>query len=163
MRKLRKSRKLSSFLLALLSAAACRRRTGDFPPAFAVPPSEMKAAGYRVSWGEHGFPASVPRSRKVRARVTFVNAGTEIWRGSVHCAHYFVPAGAPLSQGRDPARRLLLQRPVAPGQSVTLERFEVETPAQPGDYVLVFDLVNEMVAWFSDRGAPRLAIPVRVE
>jgi hypothetical protein len=157
------SRTLLPLLLGLLAAGACRRRSGDDPPAFEVPSSEMTAAGYRVAWGEHGFPASVSRAQRVRARVTFVNAGSEIWRGSVHFARYFVPAGAPLSQGRDAAPRILLKRPVAPGQSVTLERFEVEAPAQPGDYVLVFDLVNEMVAWFSDRGSPRLEVPVRVE
>ena len=123
----------------------------------------MAASGYRVAWGESSFPARVPRSAAVRARVSFRNAGTEIWPGSVRCAAYFVPEGAPMAQGRDPAPRLLLQRPVAPGQSVTLDRFLVTAPPQPGEYRLVFDLVNEMVAWFSDRGASRLVVPVRVE
>ena len=149
--------------LFLVPVLGCDRRERDAPPPFTVPASEMKESGYRVSWGIPVFPSSVPRGAKVRARVVFRNAGTEIWHGSVHCARYFVPAGAPLAQGRDPAPRLLLQRPVAPGQSVTLERFVVEAPAEPGDFVLVFDLVNEGVAWFSDRGAARLTIPVRVE
>jgi hypothetical protein len=142
---------------------ACSRRGEEFPPAFVVPPSEMKPSGYRVQWESFRFPRRVARASKVYARVRFGNAGSEVWHGSVHCARYFVPSGAPLSAGRDPAPRLLLKRPVAPGQSVTLERFPVETPDQSGDYVLVFDLVNEEVAWFSDRGARRLVIPVRVD
>ncbi len=150
-------------LLALPLACLSCGRGGDYPPPFRVPPAGMKPSGYRVEWGEHSFPATVPRASAVRARVTFRNTGTEIWPARIHCAHYFVPAGAPIDRGRDPAPRLLLQRPVAPGQSVTLDRFVVATPAQPGEYRLVFDLVNEMVAWFSDRGANRLVIPVRVE
>jgi len=152
--------KLFAAVAALLLAAACRR--GD-PPAFRVPNSEMKPSGYRVAWTAHEFPERVARSSRVLGRVAFRNSGTETWRGSVHCVRYFVPAAAPLGQGRDPAPRLLLKRPVAPGQTVVLERFAVQTPDQPGDYVLVFDLVNEFVAWFSDRGADRLRIPVRVE
>lgn len=156
---MRPARALVPLLLACVSCGGGR----DFPPAFQAPSAEMKPSGYRVAWGEHWFPARVPRSAGVRARVSFRNTGTEVWPGNVHCVAYFVPEGAPISQGRDPAPRLRLQRPVAPGQSVTLERFMVSAPARPGDYRLVFDLVNEMVAWFSDRGASRLVVPVRVE
>ena len=156
----RRSFRLAAVLIGL-GAGACRDRRD--PPPFVVPPAAMKDSGYRVSWEGHAFPAAVPAAARVRARVVFRNAGTEVWSGSVHAALYFVREGSPLAEGRDAARRLLLQRPVAPGQTVTLERFEVETPAQSGPYRLVFDLVNENVAWFSDRGAPRLTIPVRVE
>ena len=153
-----------ALLAAILAPGlACGRRGKEPPRAFTVPPSAMKDSGYRVAWADSWFPPSVPRGAKVRARVVFRNAGSEIWHGSVHCVHYFVPAGASLSQGRDPAPRLLLQRPVSPGQTVKLERFVVQAPAAPGSYLLVFDLVNEEVAWFSDRGAGRLTLPVRVE
>jgi hypothetical protein len=46
---------------------------------------------------------------------------------------------------------------------VVLDRFEVRAPETPGRYLLVFDLVNEGQSWFSDKGADRLAIPVRIE
>jgi hypothetical protein len=39
----------------------------------------------------------------------------------------------------------------------------VVAPAAPGDYALQFDLVQENVAWFEDRGAHRFLVPVRVE
>jgi len=156
----RRPARLATLLLAL-AAGSCRNRRD--PPPFLVPPAAMKDSGYRVVWQGHTFPADVPAAARVRARIVFRNAGTEIWSGSVHAVRYFVREGASASEGRDGAPRLLLQRPVAPGQTVTLERFEVETPKESGRYLLVFDLVNENVAWFSDRGAPRLTIPVRVE
>ena len=156
----RRSARLAAVLFGL-AAGACRGRRD--PPPFDVPPAAMKDSGYRVVWQGHTFPAAVPAAARVRARVVFRNAGTEVWSGSVHAVFYFIREGSPPAEGRDAARRLLLQRPVSPGQTVTLERFEVETPTESGSYRLVFDLVNENVAWFSDRGAPRSTIPVRVE
>jgi hypothetical protein len=153
----------AAFLLGLaaVSGGGCRGRRDPAP--FVVPPPEMRESGYRVAWQSRDFPPSVAASSKTMARIVFRNSGTEIWHGSVHAARYFVPEGAPLKEGRDDAPRLTLRRPVAPGQTVTLERFEVAAPARPGRYRLVFDLVNEGVAWFSDRGAPPCAIPVRVD
>ena len=52
-------------------------------------------------------------------------------------------------------------RPVAPGDSAAIT-VAVTAPAEPGSYRLQLDLVQEMVAWFEDKGAPRLVIPVRV-
>jgi hypothetical protein len=54
-----------------------------------------------------------------------------------------------------------LSAPLPPGGSATL-RLPVRAPASPGDYRLQVDLVEEGVAWFEDRGAERLVIPVRV-
>jgi hypothetical protein len=34
--------------------------------------------------------------------------------------------------------------------------------AEPGDYLLVFDLVVEGVAWFAERGSLTLDVPCRV-
>ena len=156
-----KGRAVALAAIVLAGTAACRRRSDPVP--FVVPSPAMPDSGYRVSWEGHAFPPNVAASSKTMARVVFRNAGTAVWRGSVHAVRYFVPEGAPLKEGRDAAPRLRLERPVAPGQAVTLERFEVQAPSAPGRYFLVFDLVNENVAWFSDRGAPPLPVPVRVE
>ena len=44
-----------------------------------------------------------------------------------------------------------------------LDRVEVRTPQDPGRYVLTFELVNELVSWFSDRGGAVLSVPVSVD
>jgi hypothetical protein len=151
---------MSLAVIVSLAAPGCGRRN---PPAFAIPANEMNATGYRVRWENAEIPPNVARAGRVYGRVRFVNAGTEIWHGWIHCAYYFVRADASPERGREAATRLAFQRPVAPGQEVVLERFAISTPTQPGDYFLVFDLINEFVAWFSDRGAERLRVAVRVE
>jgi hypothetical protein len=51
--------------------------------------------------------------------------------------------------------RTLLPRDLAPGDSAVLPAF-VRAPAQPGQYLLVWDMVHEHTTWFSGQGvAPR--------
>lgn len=38
----------------------------------------------------------------------------------------------------------------------------VRAPHQPGRYILQFDMVHEMVHWFSDLGGPGLLLPIEV-
>lgn len=59
-------------------------------------------------------------------------------------------------------RRTPLPAPVGPGEAAAL-RLQVSPPAEPGDYVLVLDLVRERVAWFSQRDATAAyRLPLRV-
>ena len=39
----------------------------------------------------------------------------------------------------------------------------LQAPERPGRYLLKWDLVNETVAWFRDRGCPPLEVEVTVE
>ncbi|MFI5388037.1 MAG: hypothetical protein ACHQ50_18170, partial [Fimbriimonadales bacterium] len=54
-----------------------------------------------------------------------------------------------------------LQVPLPPGGQATLP-IVVEAPVKPGDYVVQFDLVHELFAWFGDRGAASSFVPVSV-
>jgi len=139
----------SALAVASVLSVSCSRGR-DYPPPFLVPSAQLKPSGYRVRWMSYEFPSRVARSSRILARVTFQNVGSDVWNGSVLFVRSFVASGASLSSSRGFAPRLSLKRPVAPGQSVTLERFMIETPAEPGDYTLVFELVNENVAWFSN-------------
>jgi hypothetical protein len=58
--------------------------------------------------------------------------------------------------------RLDLPWPLRPGESATLP-VDVDVPAAPGQYRLQIELVQEFVAWFEERGADRLLVPVTVE
>jgi hypothetical protein len=80
----------------------------------------------------------------------------------VKLSYHWSPPGAGDS-GSHAGNRTLLRRPVAPGERVILERVEVQTPETPGPYLLDFELVNEFVAWFRDRGATVLSVPVTVD
>jgi hypothetical protein len=39
---------------------------------------------------------------------------------------------------------------------------EVNAPAEPGDYKLQLDLLQELVSWFEPHGAQKLLVPVKV-
>jgi hypothetical protein len=56
----------------------------------------------------------------------------------------------------------LLPRPAAPGDQLEITA-GLWTPAEPGRYVLEWEMLCEGVAWFSDHGAPPLAVTVDVE
>ena len=50
---------------------------------------------------------------------------------------------------------------VTPGARVHVD-VRVQTPEEPGDYLIVFDLVQESRTWFSDRGIPTAGVRLQV-
>ena len=58
--------------------------------------------------------------------------------------------------------RSALLRDLKPGESMEL-LLAVNSPAQPGDYVLEIDMLQEGVTWFGLVGSATVRVPVRVE
>jgi hypothetical protein len=58
--------------------------------------------------------------------------------------------------------RAALPDVIAAGESVTVS-IAVNAPANPGEYILEFDLVQENVVWFAVRGSQTAKYKVRVE
>jgi hypothetical protein len=54
-----------------------------------------------------------------------------------------------------------LPRDVASGQSATLD-VEIVAPDQPGQYLLVWDMVHENTTWFSGQGVRPAVVPARI-
>ncbi len=54
-----------------------------------------------------------------------------------------------------------LQRDLRPGEEEDVP-LVVTAPKEPGDYVLEVDLIQEQVAWFSDKGSPTARAKVTV-
>jgi hypothetical protein len=80
-----------------------------------------------------------------------VRLGYRWWKASDHTKPYI----------DYPPTRADLPAPVAPWQTALLA-VEVVAPSEAADYELQLDLVQEVVAWFETKGAPRLLVPVRV-
>lgn len=59
--------------------------------------------------------------------------------------------------------RAFLNRPVIRSGESDLLKLEVTAPPDPGSYTLWISMVQEGVAWFYDRGAKPLAMPVTVD
>jgi SAM-dependent methyltransferase len=58
--------------------------------------------------------------------------------------------------------RVRLPGTVAPGQNCVVT-LDVTAPAAPGRYLLDFDVVEENVTWFKEKGSPTLKVEVEVE
>jgi 4-amino-4-deoxy-L-arabinose transferase-like glycosyltransferase len=115
-------------------------------------------SAFRAGISVQARPATVPAGGKLHLRVRIRNAGDVLWPGCERSAgrfqiylgsHWLNPSGevASKAEGRSP-----LPADLAPGQETELS-FVVDAPAQPGDYVLEIDLLQENVAWFGSKGS----------
>jgi hypothetical protein len=100
----------------------------------------------------------VPKGEQLQLSVLIRNAGDTLWPGCERSAgkfqinlgsHWLNANGQVASQeeGRSP-----IPADLAPGQEITLS-FAVAAPAEPGLYVLEFDMVQEGVSWFGLKGS----------
>jgi hypothetical protein len=97
----------------------------------------------------------------MRASVRFRNSSPRVWNSFIRLSYRWqIEAGA--AAPPHGAHRFDLGRPVAPGVEVELDNLEISAPGKPGRYRFTFELVNELVAWFSDRGAAVLSQSVDV-
>jgi O-antigen ligase len=165
--------------LAALAAAGWRRRLAA--PALAALAVLLAASAgfawsgevYRLRLGSEGTgswygaayaPAEAELSlRPSETRTTLVrvtNTGQLTWRADrmFHLAyHWYDEAGRKVEDGR----RTRLPHDVRPGETVELAA-EVRAPAAEGRYVLAWDMVQERVAWFSDRAVIPAEMPAHV-
>ena len=145
------------------------------PPAIIVAAiaKPLPQTALRVRWGTLAFPRTVDADRIVLSTVSFTNEGDAPWPDNaaahpqlkdgsyaVRLTHAWVRADD-ADDSRLGAERTDLPRPVMAGDSIDL-RVRIRTPAEPGEYRLVIELVQELVQWFADGGADRIMLPVHV-
>jgi len=95
----------------------------------------------------------------VRAR----NDGNTVWLAAAEWKLGHVRLGASLSDSRGSRDywRAPIPQDTAPGQSTTIHG-RLPVPDAEGEYVLVFDLVDEGVAWFREHGSEPRSLKLRV-
>ena len=102
---------------------------------------------------------------KIRIKVT--NQGDFHWPGIQQTRRTPVGIGYHLLDHKkrmirfDNNPRPYLESEVAPGDSQIL-KLEVGLPSESGKYILELDMVQETVAWFSQKGCPGIQIPIKV-
>lgn len=128
-------------------------------------------SAFRIEWGNVDVPRSMQPEGVALASVTFRNASPDTWpdrkssggsppgAGAVRLSYRWWTAGSPLPTPYE--ARADLRAPLRPGDSATLSIL-VKAPKQPGEYRLQFDLVQELVAWFEEKGVASPRIPVSV-
>jgi hypothetical protein len=77
----------------------------------------------------------------------------------VHLAYHWLDQAGRMYQSN--GERTGLPQVLGPGEAISL-RMIVYAPSQPGRYIVRLTVVQENVAWFEDRGAKPLDIPVLV-
>jgi hypothetical protein len=166
--------------LGLLALAATARRRLAAPALGALSVLLVASAGfawsgevYRLRLGSEGpgswygaayAPAEAALSlRPGETRTTVVrvtNTGEMTWKADrlFHLAYrWYDEAGRKVEDGP----RTRLPHDVGPGQTVELPA-EMRAPAAEGRYLLAWDMVQEGMGWFSDRGVAPATIPARV-
>jgi hypothetical protein len=98
---------------------------------------------------------------ETRTAVRVTNLGQHTWTrvGAFHLSHHWYTAQGLVT--RDGARTPL-PRDVAPRETVLVDAVVV-APALPGEYTLLWDMVQEHTAWFSGQGVAPARVSVKVE
>ncbi|TEU17640.1 MAG: DUF2079 domain-containing protein [Anaerolineales bacterium] len=120
---------------------------------------------FRAEFLAHGAPNALRADQLYVVKVTVANRGTQSW---VSKTTYF-PVRLSYhwrdSEGKTvvwDGVRTDFPYPVRPGQTFTAGAILI-TPEQPGSYTLEWDLVQEEINWFAERGSFPLRVPVVVE
>lgn len=157
--------------LAVLAVTGCC--SDDKPAATGGLPAEgkaMPASGFRVEWGVPGAPCTMKAGSTVAVGIVVKNVSDQTWRdyASTEKGKHAVRLGYRWWDSADKKVvvdytrfRGELRTPLAPDKTATMA-VAVVAPPTPGEYVLQLDLVEELVAWFEDRGAPKVRVPVTV-
>jgi SAM-dependent methyltransferase len=133
------------------------------PSAYAEPPRLALSEGaHRASISLDGPLPALDPGRRVLVRVRVRNESHNNWMAGLdmnvgnHWRHRKGRKTLILDDGRG-----RVVGPVKPGEDTAVE-LVMRAPAKPGRYILEFDLVEEGVCWFADRGSPTLAMEVVV-
>ena len=164
---------------ALVAAAGCRQGAGNTNGGAARPtPSKKEAAalpanGFKAQITLDGPPERLRAGQKETIRVRVKNVSDAPWYsrgGEVNTNpdnRFYLAAGdrwlkadgQTLVTNMD--GRYGLQRDLKPGEEEEVP-LQITAPKEPGDYILEVDLVQEQVAWFSDKGSPTAKAKVTV-
>ena len=110
----------------------------------------------------HG-PSVYECGRRYSLRVAVTNSSSAVWRFEqrqpVMLGNHWLNPNLQVLRLDD--GRTMLPNNITPGQSVELT-VQVNTPPEPGVYVLELDVVQEGVSWFKDKGSSTQQIPVEV-
>ena len=152
---------LAAALALGLTESSCQRAGR---PVFRTLPD----GAFRLEWTRVDLPARARPGQRLGAVVRVRNVGEAAWPAngqgrplSVRLGHRWFRGADALLAADYGSDRAELRRPVRPGEAVDVSA-TLLAPREPGDYVVQFDLLQEGVAWFADKGAARKYALVQV-
>lgn len=163
-------------LACALSVAACGggRPSGNTAPTPAPSrtPGPLPDAAFKAQLTLPELPARLRAGQKETVQVRIKNASDVFWwarGGEVNDRpdnFFYIAAGNRWlkpdgSLVTDMDGRYGISKDLKPGEETEIP-LTVTAPKEPGDYLLEVDLVQEQVAWFSDKGSPTARAKVTV-
>ncbi|HEV7669798.1 MAG TPA: hypothetical protein VGS22_14845 [Thermoanaerobaculia bacterium] len=135
--------------------------------------SPLSDSAFQVEWLSADVPAKMKPGETATVNVKFRNISDQVWPDPKTADPAATGAYAvrlawrwrtseDMGSGEGTSYRTDLTEPLGPGRETTLAT-NVTAPKQPGQYRLQIDLVQELVAYFGDRGAKLEIIPVDVQ
>jgi len=125
----------------------------------AFPPSD-----YREQITALNPPSVMRAGQKLDIHLKVKNLGLATWPATgTKDFKYLIDMGNHWIRGTENKEdnRAVLPADLPPGGETQLT-MTITAPAQPGDYILEFDMVHEAVTWFKQRGASPLSLKVTV-
>jgi len=159
----------AAFAFAVLLASCDRKPSAEAPGA---PGSKTTHQTYSLQWVSNDVPSTMPANKSTAVHVSVKNTGDWAWPNpsaanppkpdgsyAVRLSYRWADAtGKLLPQG---AERGELSASVPAGETANFS-MEILAPKDPGSYQLQLDLVEELVSFFSAKGAQKLIVPVTV-
>ena len=133
--------------------------------AFTRPPAmeEVRSICYRARLSGRLYPRVTGAGWRGVARVTVTNLSGHPWlpgaRSGLHLGHRWRDGTGRICG--DPGPSVPLPREVRPGRSITLT-IQLTAPSQAGRHWLEIDMVDEGLAWFSEKKSQKPSKPLRL-
>ena len=143
-------------------------KTGASPAEAQIATEAMPDGAFRAGITAENPPAKLTPGQKVELKLRIKNNGSAAWpmRGRPGTGHFQVNIG---DHWYDPDgkevkydERLAQPFSIGPGQEAEVV-YAIIAPSKAGEYVVEIDMVQEMVAWFKDKGSQPARLNVRVE
>lgn len=128
--------------------------------------SDANKPGYLAKYVSHTTPSSMPAGETIEVQLRLQNAGSFPWlRGGerpFRLGYQWYDANNQMVQLAPSLDfRAALPRTIAPDGTVDLTA-QLHSPDTPGHYRLRWDMIHELVTWFSSQGDPGLVLPLTV-
>ena len=142
---------------SVLASAAGMKSAGGVGVATGAPkpPTATPAPLWGAVYTGGNPPGTLKVGQVVTVQVTVQNTSSQTWTSALnfHLGLHWLRGGAQIVRDGD---RTFLPGPVAPGATVNLSA-KVTAPPTAGASTLQWDMVQENVTWFSDKGVPMSA------
>lgn len=149
----------------IVGISACQKQEEKVEKAQTV--ADKPLSSFNAAISVENFPPEIEASSTFKAKVTVKNISTSLWQAkgqpdgtyAIHLAYHWVDidGNVVVSDGV----RTALPYDVVPGEEVVLDA-TIHAPDKDGDYIIEFDMVQEGVAWFKDKGSNTARVHTKV-